>query len=430
MYSEIKNLKLTKNPFLLFLPFLILYLVLILIFATNEVSRDDQGRFLIYAQNLLHGFYSPPPPNIDLGNGPGYPILLVPFIALRLPLIYMQLMNAVFYYLSIVFLFKSMQQIVSFRISIVFSLLWALYFTFYEQMTHVLPEVFAQSLIPVLIFCVIKAFNNHDSKTKKQYLFFSGFIFGYMALTKPVFGYVLMVMIVGMGLLWVANRKSMHFKRSMIILLIAFATTIPYLAYTYHLTGKMLYWSSFGGNNLYWMSTPYEDETGSWVAYPYNPNLKETIPGSSALIQARHKKDLDEILKYTGTEQDDAFKKIAIKNIETYPLKFLKNCFSNAGRMLFNFPYTYETQKTGTLLRLPTNGTILVFALFCLIPTLVSWRRILFSIRFMLFIALLYFGGSLLGSAESRMFAIIVPILFIWIAYIIQRSLKVKLQIE
>jgi len=429
MLAGTKNLKIIKKPFLLFLPFLIFYIVLILIFATNEVNRDDQGRFLTYAQNLLHGFYSPPAPNIDLGNGPGYPILLVPFIALHLPLIYMQLLNAVFYYLSVVFIFKSLQQLVSFKITIIISLIWACYFTFYEQMTHILPEVFCSSIIPVLTFTLIKAFNP-DSPNKRKYLFLSGFTFGYIALTKPIFGYVLMFMIGAMVLLWITNRKNINFKKSIAILLIAFATTIPYLAYTYHLTGKMLYWSSFGGNNLYWMSTPYEDEVGSWVAYPYNPNLKENIPGSGALIQSRHKKDFDEISKYTGTERDDAFKKLAIKNIEQYPLKFLKNYFSNNGRMIFNFIYTYETQKPGTLLRLPGNGIILVFALFCLIPTFVSWRRIAFSIRFMLFIGFLYFGGSLLGSAESRMFAMIVPILLIWIAYVFQRSIKVKLEIE
>ena len=131
MLAGTKNLKITKNPFLLFLPFLIVYIVLILIFATKEVNRDDQGRFLTYAQNLLHGFYSPPAPNIDLGNGPGYPMLLVPFTALHLPLIYTQLLNAVFYYLSIVLLFKSLQQLVSLKITTIISLVWACYFTFY-----------------------------------------------------------------------------------------------------------------------------------------------------------------------------------------------------------------------------------------------------------------------------------------------------------
>ena len=109
---NIKNIKTAKNPFLLFLPFLIFYVIFILIFATDELNHDDQGRYLMYAHNLINGYYSPPAPNIDLGNGPGYPLILAPFVALHLPLICIKLLNAVFYYLSIIFLFKSLRQIV------------------------------------------------------------------------------------------------------------------------------------------------------------------------------------------------------------------------------------------------------------------------------------------------------------------------------
>jgi hypothetical protein len=68
--------------------------------------------------------------------------------------------------------------------------------------------------------------------------------------------------------------------------------------------------------------------------------------------------------------------------------------------------------------------------LFGLIPTFLNWRKINYAIRFMLFFALLYFGGSILGSAETRMFVVIVPILLIWIAYIIQKSMKIKLKFD
>ena len=60
-----KNIKIIKNPFLLFLPFLILYTVFIIIFAKNGI-HGDEGRYLDYANNLTHGFYSPAYPYIDL----------------------------------------------------------------------------------------------------------------------------------------------------------------------------------------------------------------------------------------------------------------------------------------------------------------------------------------------------------------------------
>src|SRR5215467_7456599 len=103
------DLKSIKNPYLIFLPFLIFYIAYVIYFITDGVS-GDQPRYLMYADNLIHGFYSPP--ELDLRNGPGYPIILVPFVALHLPFVSMTILNAFLHYLSIVFLFKALRQIV------------------------------------------------------------------------------------------------------------------------------------------------------------------------------------------------------------------------------------------------------------------------------------------------------------------------------
>lgn len=440
----IKNIKNNRNPFLLFSPFLILYIIFILIFTSTE-NFGDEIRYLTYARNLTKGFYSPPYPYIDLGNGPGYPIILMPFIALKFPLIYIKLFNALFYYISIVFLYKSLEQIVSFKFTFVFTLIWALYPNTFEQMPHALPEVFATSLIPVLLFFVMKGFKNNLSKKTFAYLFIAGFTFGYLALTKPMFGYVLSFMIGITLLLWIVNKKNISYKKTAILLIIGFLTVVPYLVYTYNLTGRMFYWSSFGGNNLYWMSTPYGNEYGEYYKYPFTP-LADRIPESAELLKLHHEKDFEYLLKNhevrkanllngtvqddlsNGTAQDDLLKKIALQNIKEHPVKFLQNCLSNAGRMIFNYPGSYVLQKPSTLQRLPVNGALLLLCLFCFIPTLLNWKKVLFPIRLLLFFSLLYFGGSLLGSAGPRMFTIIVPILLFWIAYILQRTVKVKLK--
>jgi hypothetical protein len=209
----------------------------------------------------------------------------------------------------------------------------------------------------------------------------------------------------------------------------------------------MFYWSSFGGNNLYWMSSPFEGEYGNYFTFPFSES-KDRIAGSEEIIQRNHQKDFEEILKNPevkkanlsngvlhdnlsyGIVQDELLKKIAIENIKSHPLKFLQNCISNIGRMLFNYPADYTLQKPSTLSRLPINGILIVFVLFSLIPTLMNWRKIDFPIRFLLFFASLYFGGSIFGSAAPRMFTLIVPILLIWIAFIISKSIKVKLKFD
>ncbi len=442
---KLKNSKITGNPFLLFLPFFILYVVLILIFA-KEAHVGDENRYLMYAHNLSHGFYSVPAPFLDLGNGPGYSLIIMPFVALKLPVITIKLMNAIFYYFSIIFLFKSLQRIVAFKFSLFFSLIWALYPNTFVQLPYVLPEIFASSLIPLLLFSLTSAFNKDETKKTYKYIIVAGLTFGYLALTKPIFGYVLLFMIGGSILLWITNKRNVNFKKSVSVLAIAFIITTPWLVYTYHMTGKIFYWSSYGGNNLYWMTSPYENEYGDWQPYPFPAHEKFQLPGTVEIVTSQHEKDFEQIFKskeaqdlyikngkiygnpYTGVIQDDTLKKIAFRNIVSHPGKFIENIISNAGRMFFNYPNAYTLQKPSTLRRLPVNGTILVFAVFCFIITLANWERILFPLRFLLFFSLLYFGGSLLGSAGPRMFTVIVPILLFWIAYIFERTVKIKVK--
>lgn len=443
---ELKNLKLSQRPFLLFIPFLISYVILILIFA-KTANYGDENRYLAYASNLTHGFYSPGGSFLDLGNGPGYPLIITPFVALHLPSIFIKLMNAFFYYFSIVLLFKSLQRIVSFNFALIISVIWALYPNTFEQLPYALPEVFASSLIPLFLFSLISTFNKFNSKkAQRSYILVAGGTFGYLALTKPIFGYVILCMIGGVILLWMIKYRNTNIKKSVSVLAIAFIITIPWLTYTYQMTGKIMYWSSFGGNNLYWMSSPYANEYGDWEPYPFPKHEKYQLPGTEEIVKSQHQKDFEQIFKspeakqlyikngeiygspYSGVIQDDTLKQMAYRNIISHPLKFIQNIISNAGRMLFSYPSAYTVQKPSTLRRLPVNGTILVFALFSFIMTIANWKKILFPLRFLLFFSLLYFCGSLLGSAGPRMFTVIVPILLFWIAYIFQRTVKIKVR--
>lgn len=421
-----KKLKLPQNPFLLFLPFLVLFIILVLIYPTSG-TFGDENRYLIYARYMIDGFLPASDLNFDhLGNGPGYSILLIPFIAFHIPIIWITLLNAILLYLSIVLLFKAAVKVVSLRPALIISLFWACFINSYVYIGKILPETLTSFLICLLIYCLINAFN---SDKPKRYLYFSGFIIGYIALTKPIFGYVLLCMLIGSCILWVINRKAKTYKNATFILVIALATTMPYLTYTYSVTGRIFYWSSVGGNNLYWTTETDEFEYGSWFPDPQGPMDPATkfthLPNFEEQVKAKHAKDFEEINKYKGVEQDDAYKRIAINNIKAHPWKYIQNCISNVGRLFFNFPYSYKIQSPYTLIRLPFTGIIAILMLFCIFPTLRNWKKIDFSVRFMLLFALIYFGGSILGSAETRMFTIVVPIFLLWIAYMLQKTVKI-----
>src|SRR5688572_15661399 len=101
-----------SRPFFLFLPFLAIYTAIVLILSKNELIIDEPS-YLGYVSNLLKGYYSPPPPDIDLWHAPGYPLLITPFVAAGVPLLAIRLLNAIFLYFSIVLFYKLMSKLVS-----------------------------------------------------------------------------------------------------------------------------------------------------------------------------------------------------------------------------------------------------------------------------------------------------------------------------
>jgi len=415
-----------RNPYVIFSPFLVFFIGYVVYFMTDGVS-GDQPRYLMYADNLLHGFYSPA--ELDLRNGPGYPIVLMPFVALNLPFASMTILNAIFHYLSIVFLYKALQPFVSHKVAFFFSLFWACYYIGYQYMSAISYEPISIFLVALLILCITRAFVG-DAKEMQRYVYITGFVLGYLALTKVIFGYVLFIMLLVCGLLWIMNKTVTNYRKGALIVLIACIVTVPYLLYTYSVTGRIFYWGT-GQENLYWMTTPYPDEYGDWKGdLTRNPvdlgNYNVVDAGDS--LRAHHQKDYDSVYQLKGLERDDAFKKIAIQNIKTYPVKYGKNIVYNLGRIFFHYPFSYATQRTKILLVFPLNGIILTLILTCLVPTFKNWRRISYPVRFTLIIGLLYLAENTLLSSEVRVLALVVPIILFWGAYILQRSVKINLR--
>ncbi len=418
------------NPYLLFLPFLVFFVVYILI-KNNNAFESDEERYYIFAQHLLQGFYSDPAPNINLWNGPGYPMFLMPFVALKLPLLVIPLMNALFHFFSIVFLFKALTRFTARRTAFLVSLFWALYYNAYAELPYILTESITAFLVSAIGLCIIIGFKENSRK----HIYGAGLLLGYLVLVKIIFSNVLMALTLGTLVLFLFNRKSTSFKNAIVIAAIAMLVNLPYLLYTWNLTGKPLYWGTSGGMSLYWMSTPYENEYGEWhnstiALYDAIEKSDSTKMFNEKLLQDNHRADYEEIYKYKGVEQDDAFKKKAIENIKNHPVKFLKNIIANAGRLLFNFPYSYTYESYTSLLRISINGMLLTLMLFSALVTLFNWRKTDFTIRLILFISLLYLGGSLLVSVYARMFYIILPWILIWVGYMLDRALKIKLKFE
>jgi hypothetical protein len=414
-----------NNAYLIFIPFLLLYTLLVLRLH-NDAMEGDEERYYQFGQNLLHGFYSPPSPNLNLWNGPGYPILLVPFIFLKTPLIAITLFNAVLQYLSVVFLFKTAKKFVSLNLALVISCVWGFYFLAFPEIPLMLSEPLTSFLIILLLYLITK----NQEAGAGRYLIFAGLVAGYLTLTKIIFGYVFILLLLFFAVLFLVKRTK-TVKSGLVIAAIALMVNLPYLVYTHNLTGKILYWGNSGGASLYWMSTPFEFEYGDWNNAAFNVNcLGNGLPCNAELLRKNHQTDMVEIMKFNGVEQDDAFKAKAIQNIRQHPIKYLKNCMANFSRMLFGFPDSYFYQSPKTLVRIIPNSFLVFMVLLSSVLTFFNWRKVPSAIKIILLLVFAYLGFSLLVSAYPRQFTVIVPVLLVWCAFTLERCVRIKLSFD
>ncbi|HZY38938.1 MAG TPA: glycosyltransferase family 39 protein [Mucilaginibacter sp.] len=420
--------KLLRNPWFIFLPFLIFYIYQIIINKWPTLYGDEI-RYVDFAWGILHGYYSPPPPHINLWNGPGYPLVIVPFMAMHVHALYITLLNAVFLYLAIVFLYKSLELIANRKIALIFSLLLALY----PNNLSILPILYTEAFTSFLISSFIYAATLCFTRKSTRYGLLAGFLLGYLVLTKVIFGYVLIIALAVYLLLLLFRKERAYYLRPAYILLTAFIVTLPWLAYTYHITGRAFYWGDSGGMSLYWMSSPYDNEYGDWKIpeltnhqYPISFKSAETV----AILKKNHSKEMAFILKHNELEQDDLFKQAAIHNIRQHPGKFAVNYYYNWSRMLFNFPYSYSYQDGAIVGNILRGSLILWVSVIGLISTFINWRRICWPVKFSLFLTAIYLLLSGALSAYPRQLDVVLPVLLFWIGFLAANTQRFNLKFE
>ena len=415
--------KIAINPFLLFLPFLIFYIVIVLIGYRN-VMQGDEGRYYQYAQNLMHGFYSPVK-EVYLWNGPGYPLILAPFLAIGLSVKFCILLNALFQYISVVFLYKTIRLFAGFKTALFFSFFWACYYIAFKEMTLLYTESLANMLMCLFLYYTSLCFSAGEKKWK--YIILSGFLIACLTLTKIVFGYVLLVFLVLLAILYFINRNAGH-KKAFYIVFLALIFNLPYLFYTWHLTGKVFYWANSGGMSLYWASSPVEGEFGDWnddhfTAYcGYDTN----IPCNAAFFAKNHQADYDSIYQFTGVARDEAFKQKGIDNIKKYPVKYFKNCIANVSRLFFGIPSSYSFVRFQNLLRIPPGAVVMVMLLFSIFMTMLNVKQLPFAILFYIILLALYMGASIAVSAYQRQLTVAVPLIILLTGYLFEKNISFK----
>jgi len=371
-----------------------LYAALLIAFADLEY-KSDSGRYVKFASNLAQGFYSPRE-QLDLTNGPGYPLVLAPIALVGLPWFLAKAFNLGFLLGAAAYVMATVRLYVPGGRALLAGAVLGLYPPALVYASSISSEPITLFLVSGLGYHLCRA---HRDEGWSQVAAAAAFL-GYLALTKIFFGYVITAALAAAAVV-LAWRRTPSARRNAAIAAGALLVCVPWLAYTYSLTGKAFYWGTPGGDTLYWMTSPFPDEYGDWFAKP-----RRVAAGA---VQQRHAPFIDSMDDLPDDEKDRLYRKKALEHIRAHPGKFVRNWLMNVSRMLFNYPYSYTPQKPGTFLYLLPNLIVLPLALGAVPVWAARWRRVPAEIWSLGFLIVVSFGGSSLVSAEGRQFMVLLP---------------------
>ncbi len=378
---------------------------------TVPVRVGDEGRYIHYAENLLDGHYTDAE-NPNLWNGPGYPAILAALKAIGLPWHSARYLNAFLLFGAALFFYYTLALCSTKINTVAATYVLGLYPPFFKDLHLILPEAATIFIVSGFSYFVIRTYRER----KAGHAAAAAAFLAYLMLTKIFFAYAVPVWAVSC-LVLKRVRSGRCRAAPAAIAVAALMLCTPYLWYTYTLTGKPYYWGNSGGLSLYWMSTPHSGEFGEW----HPPDLRH----APALI-VNHSDFFATLSDLSHVEQDERLKKRAVANIRENPQKFAINWVANLGRLLFSYPFSYRLQTPLTYLIMLPNMLLFAAMVCCIYPTLRKWNSIAPDLRFLLIFALASFLGTSLLSAYERQFRPLVPIVLLWINYIIARVIRIS----
>jgi hypothetical protein len=370
--------------------------------------EGDEWRYVYYATNLLNGFYSPRD-RVVLWNGPGYPLFLMPFISAHW-LDGARYANAFFHAGAIAYIWAALRP----RISVAAALAAVAPLMLYEPIVNHLPLLYTECASFFLL--TAWAYHARLAVVSRLHAAVAGCFLGILTLTKVVFGPAVLLFTSIMGVAWLIRRSrwpSSYWQQGALALVIC----MPYLMYTYDLTGKVLYWSTAAPNNFYWLTSPYSEEWGDWYHNGWvnqNPMLRAHHKGvfdrASGLDENPSLPLMEQIFNSGTPRAGDIFLHEGLRNVREHPAKFCLNWVANVSRLFVDVPVTVR----GTPFWNEYSRWHLPLLAWTALVGAIWWRRLPRRLSFpapLGFLPLLALGVYSLTSAMSRF---LVPFVAIW----------------
>jgi 4-amino-4-deoxy-L-arabinose transferase-like glycosyltransferase len=378
----------------------------------------DEGRYLWFADNLTQGFYVTPQ-EPDLLNGPGYPLVLAPLVALKVPLMGLRLLNAVFMALAAWFSFRAVLPYAGRRWALGVSLVTALHPNLVRTAPYLMTEALAVCCVAGFAWAFTAALR--AEKWHWWSIAAAAFAFGWLILTRVFFGNVLMAgtAFLLLGLMIFKSQRG-RLLRAVSVLALAFGMCLPWLAYTKAKTGDTLCWSTNGGELLYWATSTQPGENGHWFS-------EEDVLVMPEMAANGHCDYYRDHFHLPVKEREAALKHKALENIRANPSGVFKNWLCNGCRLLFGFPRSYLSAELTTVVLVLVNGPLVFLVLATLGVGLKNWRSIPLEIVLLAGVTFIYLGGTSLLPGLPRYTVVVWPWIGLGIAAVLSRHERLKM---
>ncbi len=269
-----------------------------------------------------------------------------------------------------------------------------------------LTEIPSLLFLVLFLFSIWKIYLNIEKEGKKKpflWTILSGLFLAILSFIRAQHAYILIFMLILYGIIYLIYKKRLYVYYFSAFF-IAFLLLLPYLFFTYKITGIFPYFTSKAGESLYYMSSPYSGELGD--------HLVGRVFKDERFI--KHKQVIEKADRMSFYKRDIYLKKYAMRNIIKHPLKYCENSFFNFLRLTTGGPYTYN------LCSWKKRIVYSIWNLFLFIFTIIvvyKYRvRDDFSVFLYLYFLLLFIL-TILPSTYPRFFVAFVGLSFFIIVY-------------
>ena len=385
------------------MPLLVLYAVVCAVAQPGSDPVRDEPALLAAAHRLLDGQFAPAVPTLDprayLWHGPGLIAVLAPLLGLDLPLTAIRFVDPLLLGVAVLLFHRLLRGLLPARPALAFTYAFGLYVPFFS----VLPEIHKEPLAVLLVVAGMLALTRGLTSGRRAPLVGAGAAFGALAMVRLEYGWVAILLLALAAATWALRRHAATPRRLTAVAAIAVALCVPWLAFTYHRTGKALYWGTSSGLSLFWMSPTQPGETGSW----HEPASVFDDPQLTAFRPLfAHVARLDPVAS------DIALRAAASRNVRAHPWRYARNVAANVTRLFFAWPMRPQLSATRIAANVLFNAPLLAAVVWA---AAVLWRRR----RVPGTLAIAAFGALGLAvhlppSASPRMLLPLVPVL-LWL---------------